>query len=194
MYRGGEGRGEGTEPTGATWCTSDRYAPPSFRIYVEGEGRGIGPNRLVQPGVRVTTTHLLPLEYHICRGRAVGPHSFFADPAVFLNKDPAAFKMWIRIQLKNIWTKQPYEEFSFFVKKTHKRLLKSKKQRTFYKFTLRIWITVQFLPISLHFFCFDFLKIPPGSGSTRENKCESGSTALCRGGKGGGGFGQFDSP
>ena len=50
----------------------------------------------------------------------MGPHSFFADPAVFLNKDPAAFKMWIRIQLKNICTKQPYEEFSFFVKKNIK--------------------------------------------------------------------------
>ena len=43
-------------------------------------------------------------------------HSFFADPdpAVFLNADldPAAFLMWIRIELKQICESLPYEEFT----------------------------------------------------------------------------------
>ena len=48
-------------------------------------------------------------QFNICvcvQGRAVDPHSFFADqdPAFFLNADPdpAALKMRIRIQLKQI--------------------------------------------------------------------------------------------
>ena len=48
--------------------------------------------------------------------RPVDPHSFFADPdpAVFLNADldPAAFLMWIRIELKQICESLPYEEFT----------------------------------------------------------------------------------
>ena len=46
--------------------------------------------------------------------RAVDPHSFFADLdlAVFLNADldPAAFLIRIRIQLKQICEKLPFEE------------------------------------------------------------------------------------
>ena len=38
--------------------------------------------------------------------RAVDPHSFFADP------DPAAFLIRIRIPLREICKKLPYEEFS----------------------------------------------------------------------------------
>ena len=48
--------------------------------------------------------------------RAGDRHLFFADPdpAFFLNADPdpAAFLMRIRIQLKQICEKLPYEEFS----------------------------------------------------------------------------------
>ena len=51
-------------------------------------------------------------QFNICvcvQGRAVDPHSFFADqdPAFFLNADPdpAALKMRIRIQLKQICPK-----------------------------------------------------------------------------------------
>ena len=37
------------------------------------------------------------------------------------------------------------------------------------------WIHIQFLPISVHFFCFYLKCFPPGSGSWRENECRSGS-------------------
>ena len=59
-------------------------------------------------------------------GRALDPHLFFPDPAIFpnANPDPAAFLMRIRIQLKNtrycvVYTvgTLPYEEFSVVEKK-----------------------------------------------------------------------------
>ena len=61
--------------------------------------------------------------------RAVDSHSFLADPdpSVLLNADPdpAAFKIRIRIQLKQITI--PSEDFS--VVDQNKRLLKSKKRK-----------------------------------------------------------------
>ena len=65
------------------------------------------------------------------------------------------FSMRIRIQPKQICYKLPYEEF-FFSWKKHK----SVKQWSLCKFTLKIWINLQLLPISLHFFWFN-LKIFP---------------------------------
>ena len=54
--------------------------------------------------------------------RAVDPHSFYADPAVFLNADPstAAFLKQIRIQLKQICKKKSV------VEQDKNKLLKSK--------------------------------------------------------------------
>ena len=53
-------------------------------------------------------------------GRAVDPHSFFANP------DPAAFLMRIRIQLKKLVTNYPTK--SFLELKVEKKLIKSKKK------------------------------------------------------------------
>ena len=50
--------------------------------------------------------------------RAADPQLFIAvlDPAAFLNADPdpAAFLMQIRLQLKNLGKKLPYEDFEEF--------------------------------------------------------------------------------
>ena len=62
--------------------------------------------------------------------------------------------------------------------KRDKRLVKSKKQWRLCKFTLKIWINLQLLPIFLHFSVFILQIFPPGSGSRSENECGSGSTGM----------------
>ena len=89
---------------------------------------------------------------------ALDPHSFFADPdpAIFFNADPdPALKSLSQLTLWRV----------FVVVKNIKECSKVKKQWTLCKFTLKNWRSLQFLPISLHFFFF-YLKIfPPGSRS-----------------------------
>ena len=68
-----------------------------------------------------------------------------------------------------------------FSGKIHKRLRQSKNQWSLCKFTLKIWINLQLLPIFIHF-CVFLQLFPPGfaSGSKSENEWGSGSTFLIK--------------
>ena len=80
------------------------------------------------------------------------PQSFFADPdpAVFLNADPdpLALIIRIRIQLKQIFQKQSYEEF---VVKNIKDCSKVRNIEVYANLLLKNLINLLILPISLHF-------------------------------------------
>ena len=113
-------------------------------------------------------------------GRAVDPHSFYPDPAVFLNADPG---FQVQVQLNQIWRKKSWRVFLSC--KKPKRLLINKKQWSLCKFTFKKLNKVAVISNFLAFFQslvdkFTLLDPDPHieSGSRRENECGSGSTAL----------------
>ena len=100
--------------------------------------------------------------------RQIVPRAVDPDPAVFLNADPdrAAFLMRIRIriQLKQICEKLPYEEFSRD-EKDNKKMLRSIKTMELVQLYCLNCNKMPTITNFLAFFRFFLKFFPPGSGS-----------------------------